>query len=630
MKTQKLSRDENNQNNSASPNRTYTRRQFMVTGSSTVAALSIIPGQVLGKTESLSRHNIPVIVNADDNTYNDEPLSPSAKVYVVDQNHPEANDKGAGTYSKPFKTISRAMTNLVPGDTVIIRSGIYRETPVLTISGAEGKPIVIRAEQGANVIIRGSDLVTSWNREAPGVYSTPFTLKSPVSEARLKQLGFAVYGEQVFVNDSLLKLVPSVADLEKNTFYVDRNNQKIIIRLPIEKTPENSVIEVSTRMNWFDIRADYIVVSGLKMERSYATVQKGGFLIRGNDWLIENNDFSLSGGGKGASFSGNNGIVRNNNIHHNGQMGFSLVGRKILFEQNRVYNNNTNKYQPWEQGGCKIAHAYECIIRRNSFTDEVYGPGLWLDIDNYNNSIEQNFFDNCGHAAIMIEISYNNLIRNNIILNSCYHAWCGSGILIQLSCKTRIYNNLIINSEQCGIHLRWHNRNRTTGSEPFRPSDPEEFFKVHGFRPDDWMGPTDQYPESENDIRNNVIINVENASVAIIPTLHPKYFKNNQSDYNFFGHTGNQHPMEGTQRLIEWQAYTGFDMHSMMPSTAPGSLKLEDLFVDPANNDFRLKPASPLIGKGTPLKEVTDDFSGNPRPADRPMDIGPYAYNGTK
>jgi parallel beta-helix repeat protein len=261
------------------------------------------------------------------------------------------------------------------------------------------------------------------------------------------------------------------------------------------------------------------------MERSYATVQKGGFLIRGNNWVVENNEFSYSGGGRGASFSGNDAVVRNNNIHDNGQMGFSLVGRRTLFENNKVHHNNTNIYPAWEQGGSKVAHAVECIFRRNEFFDEPYGPGLWLDIDNYHNIIEQNTFDSVGFAAIMIEISYDNIIRNNIIRNSRYFLQCGSGILIQESSKTKIYNNLIIGSEQCGIHLRWHLRNRTTGSEPFRPSDPEEFFKLNGFRPGDWMGPTDQYSVNDNDIRNNVIINYENASVAIIPTLHPVTLK---------------------------------------------------------------------------------------------------------
>ena len=612
MKTKNSLQNNSGNDNKASSSRFLSRRQFMMTGSA-AAALSIVPGQLLGSSEPETQGKAAA------------KGSKAGKVYVVDQNHPEADDKNTGTYVKPFKTISRAMIKLSPGDTVLIRSGIYRETPVLTQSGSEGKPIVIKAEPGANVVIRGSDIVTSWEKISPGVYSTTMTVKSPVTPARVKQLGLAVYGEQVFVNDSLLTLVHTPDRLDENSFYVDRDNNKIIMRLPLQTKPENSVIEVSTRMNWFEIRADYIVVSGLKMERSYATVQRGGFIIRGKNFLVENNDFGYSGGGRGASFSGSEGIVRNNNIHHNGQMGFSLVGRRILFENNRTYHNNTNKYRPWEQGGSKVANAIECTFRQNAFFDEPHGPGLWLDIDNYRNVIEQNTFDGCGHAAIMIEISYDNLIRNNIIRNSIYHAWCGSGILIQLSCKTKIYNNLIINSEQCGIHLRWHIRTRDLHF--YEPADPDEFLKVKGFRQSDWMGPKDQYPENDNDIKNNIIINQENASVAIIPTLHPQYFKNNQSDYNFFGHTGNEHPMEGTQRLIEWQAYTGMDMHSIMPSTAPGSLKMEELFVDPANNDFHLKAGSPLIGKGTALKEVADDFDGNSRPAGNPMDIGPYAYD---
>jgi parallel beta-helix repeat protein len=549
-----------------------------------------------------------------------------ARVYYVSQKNPVATDKGQGTKEVPFKSITRSLRTLTAGDTVLISTGIYRETPVLKQSGSPGKPIVIMAAPGASVVIRGSDIVTSWVEVKPGVYSSPWTQKSLVTQDREDQLGFAVYGEQVFVNDQLLKLVRRAEDLGENTFYIDRNQNKVIIRLSLQRKPENSVIEVSTRTLWFEILGDYIIVSGLKMERALATVQTGGFEIHGNNWLVENNEFSYCGGGRGATFTGKDGIVRNNNIHHNGQMGFSLVGWRILFEHNQVHHNNTNAYPAWEQGGSKVANSVECKFRNNTFYDELNGPGLWLDIDNYRNIIEQNTFDNIGFAAIMIEISYDNIIRNNIIRNSRYYLQCGSGILVQLSSKTKIYNNLILGSEQCGIHLRWHIRDRDIEAEAYEPSDPDEFLKVKGFRQSDWMAPGEQYPENDNEIYNNIIINYENAAVAIIPTFHPVYFKNNKSDYNFFGHTGHEHPMEGSQRLIEWQAYTGLDSNSIMPSTEPGSLKMDDLFVNPAANDFRLKAGSPLIGKGIPLKEVFDDFQGNLRPANGAMDIGPYAF----
>lgn len=553
----------------------------------------------------------------------------SMKTYIVDQQHPDANDEGPGTAGKPFKTISRAVRTVAAGDTVLIRTGIYRETPVLTQSGVPGKPIVIMAEPGANAVIRGSDVFTSWMQEAPGVFSSPWLHESLVTESHEMQFGFSAHGEQVFVNDQLLKHVRTREELEENAFYVDRDNSKLVIRLPLQTKADNAIIEVSIRANWFDITGDYIVVSGLKMEQALAIVQKGGFLICGSNWLVENNEFSYCGGGRGASFSGSDGIVRDNDFHHNGQMGFCIYsGKRILFQRNKIHHNNTNVYPNWEEGSGKVSNSVECIFRRNAFFDEPYGPGLWLDIDNYRNIVEQNTFDDIGFAAIMIEISYDNLIRNNIIRNTRYYSQSGSGVLVQLSCNTRIYNNLVIGSEQCGIHLRWHIRERD--QHCYEPSDPQEFFEVNGFRQSDWMGPCDQYPENDNDIRNNIIINHQNAAVAIIPTLHPVYFKNNQSDYNYFGHTGNWHPMEGSHRLIEWQAYTGFDLHSITHSTRPGSLLLEDLFVNPAANDFRLKAGSPLIGKGTPLKEVTDDFLGHPRLVDGPMDIGPYVFDGER
>jgi hypothetical protein len=50
------------------------------------------------------------------------------------------------------------------------------------------------------------------------------------------------------------------------------------------------------------------------------------------------------------------------------------------------------------------------------------------------------------------------------------------------------------------------------------------------------------------------------------------------------------------------------------------------MFVDPENNDFRLKHGSPAIDAGVPIPEVTTDIEGKPRPAGSGYDIGPYEY----
>jgi hypothetical protein len=54
----------------------------------------------------------------------------------------------------------------------------------------------------------------------------------------------------------------------------------------------------------------------------------------------------------------------------------------------------------------------------------------------------------------------------------------------------------------------------------------------------------------------------------------------------------------------------------------------DEIFVDPARGDFRLKAGSPAIGMGVPLAEVRTDIDGRPRDPVRPS-IGAYEYSGS-
>lgn len=56
----------------------------------------------------------------------------SATTLYVDGQSPEASDQNPGTTEAPWKTVSRAAgaKELRPGDTVFIRSGVYRENVV--------------------------------------------------------------------------------------------------------------------------------------------------------------------------------------------------------------------------------------------------------------------------------------------------------------------------------------------------------------------------------------------------------------------------------------------------------------------------------------------------------------------
>ncbi len=95
------------------------------------------------------------------------PMPASAATYYVDGQSPDASDGHPGTAEAPWKTISRAAAaeELRPGDTVVIRAGVYREHVEVRVSGEPGRPITFTAAPDARVVLKGSELVRgAWTR----------------------------------------------------------------------------------------------------------------------------------------------------------------------------------------------------------------------------------------------------------------------------------------------------------------------------------------------------------------------------------------------------------------------------------------------------------------------------------
>jgi parallel beta-helix repeat protein len=69
----------------------------------------------------------------------------------------QGNDSNPGTFTRPWRTLSRAAERVTPGDTVYVRSGVYQEAVDFSTSGTSNSPIKIIAYPGEVPIIDGNN-----------------------------------------------------------------------------------------------------------------------------------------------------------------------------------------------------------------------------------------------------------------------------------------------------------------------------------------------------------------------------------------------------------------------------------------------------------------------------------------
>lgn len=90
-------------------------------------------------------------------------------VYYVDPRHPAAADDPAWGYpAVPLASLAKACAVAEPGETIVLRGGVYRETLRPKSDG-----VTVRAMKGEKVAISGADLIEGWTREADGSWSAP-------------------------------------------------------------------------------------------------------------------------------------------------------------------------------------------------------------------------------------------------------------------------------------------------------------------------------------------------------------------------------------------------------------------------------------------------------------------------
>jgi len=325
-----------------------------------------------------------------------------ARTYVVS---PAGDDKAAGDATHPLRTISAAAQRAMPGDTILVKAGVYRERVAPPRGGAPGKPIIYRGEALGKVFVRGSELwQPQWKWHKQGVYyavpeealfndqayidsgnplrvelaSTPYARNGKQERLRFN------YGDpnlvytcgQVIVNSRPLVQLPFVSEVEDQvrSWTFDRAAGRIYVNFG-DLNPREQTVELTTRRRIFapHVRGlGHIVVEGFVFEHcgnQYPTnfwntpvwAQAGAVGLRGgHHWIIRTNliryahtiamDIGASGGNNETfkdtcatiAQAGHDNLIERNYILDNGAAGIiGLDSTRMKIRDNVILRNNT-------------------------------------------------------------------------------------------------------------------------------------------------------------------------------------------------------------------------------------------------------------------------------------------------
>jgi hypothetical protein len=412
-----------------------------------------------------------------------------------------------------FATLQKAADAVEPGDTVLVTSGVYRQTVHIKKEGREDAWIQFIAEPGA--VILGSDVRKDWKRE-PGELPV-FSIPRPRLHSAYQRPEAPMQSrtEQVFVDGRLLYQVPEPAMLKpRGVFHVDDRAERLRVCLEEGRDPNEALTEVSVRtfaialggppnINFWrdervgqENRAAYIRIDGFTVRHIANFSRMAAIQIRGlcHHIVIENCDVqwvnycavaasSLSmwdpGRKKWFHQPAHHVTIRNSILSNNGVAGAGSGGvSDLLVESNLIDNNNYKGISPWSEGGAvKTGFDGARIVLRNNVARNNHNHGLWIDYGSTDSVIENNFVANSMAGGILNEVTpcppwiyqgeqrehaeltaeevrglkqNGTVIRNNVVVGTRPPG--GGGINISGSNRSVITNNILYGNSGGGLN----------------------------------------------------------------------------------------------------------------------------------------------------------------------------------
>ena len=304
---------------------------------------------------------------------------------------------------------------------MFIKSGVYRESMKITVSGEPGRPIVFAPAPCAKVVVKGSEIITAeWQKVTedkakeiyPGQSQNVWKVKlgeefftdpnDPGAFAdKSKRKVVQVIAEdlnpllpvgpdsKVAVGDGNWVVVEPVGkgleDLRTGTYYFDRAEQELYTKVGGE--PGWISIEVSVRSGVLQIQKVHdLVLHGIEFRHCRGNLAGMGESQR---VVIEDCKFDLADFGNFGAGGCKDCTVRRCDFSWAGNNGFGIGGTEnFLVEDCTFMFNNYRRYGAgWHDGGIKNIPGNKRTTFRRCEVAYNYSGGIWFDMLNVDTRI---------------------------------------------------------------------------------------------------------------------------------------------------------------------------------------------------------------------------------------------------
>ncbi|MBN2269474.1 MAG: right-handed parallel beta-helix repeat-containing protein [Sedimentisphaerales bacterium] len=307
--------------------------------------------------------------------------------YYVDQSHAGGSDENPGSEAKPLRTVQKAADIARAGDTILVRSGVYREHVVLRFSGRQGKPIVLKNYPGEHPVIQPGEL----GKEPPGhslLLQAEEGYQRPIGWITIEGLEIRYGWDGVKIYNTHDIIIRNCSIHENwNQGILGNGNRVLIDRNIIAGNGTNKEVARNLVHGIYATGSAFTITNNLIHSNTAYGIQVAAYdykkdsmagpeYAEAKDWLIANNTIALNKNRAGIVIwqdGVENCIVQNNIFYKNG----GVNGILFYTQENRRHKIRNNIfYPPGENLVSTEDNAYQA-------TDNKQVDPCFVDVDSF-------------------------------------------------------------------------------------------------------------------------------------------------------------------------------------------------------------------------------------------------------